>query len=821
VPKDLLLPSDDRPLSQNITPRPAPQVRPTNPIWHHTLAPANDRLRGTPLTQAHGKSPAFSLLRPQPLAQYLLSARDYRILHAYCYEGVPADCGPDWPLSTVETALAVGPHVSAQTPDNVRLIWDDVQYQADAGFIKIVPLDQLRARGFPSNTKVSRLAVVPQTDRRGRLILNLSAPVHSSGPSRRSRGPKLPLQASVNSTTVAAPERSGVEHLGQVLPGLLQYMFDAPQEWTIHWSKLDLSDGFWRMVVQGGLEPNFLYVLPTRQPSEPIHVVLPGSLQMGWTNSPPYFCEVTDIIVSLIIRLMAVSFASNGISEPHPLEEYACPPPEVTGSPPPLSDDFSFILKVFVDDFMGGIAVPPHVPHTPFVLWAARACFHGTHAVFPPPDISGHLNGRDSISLSKLAKGDATYTPDKTLVGFRFCGLPGPSRTVGLPESKWRRYRSALDAALAADRHIIPWKTFESLYGKLQHVATCFPLLRAYMTALNTVFKRPSQTVGLGKASILRKTLLRLGPLLDQAHETPAHICQLVPTALPHVYSYFDAAAVGAGGVCLPCTLYVPAILWRIEFPKDIADCVREGSITNSDVEQFAWFVDHCEKAIWVPTGPACLCEHKYSDNSPTVGWDNRKASSANSTAPSDFIQLAAMVSHAERRAPGETTHTSGESNRMADFASRSYEEGYPTTADALFLQEFSHRFPLPPQLGSWQLARVRSEITSVGFSILRRAKGTNGGPGARPGGSGLCLRPELAKILGSPPSSSPISTWNAKGCSWPLLGPSGKASNQLHEFFLGRPSRERFVKSASLWCGRDFRTLASNIHPRSASTNP
>jgi len=74
-----------------------------------------------------------------------------------------------------------------------------------------------------------------------------------------------------------------------------------------------------------------------------------------------------------------------------------------------MPDDFAFILKVFVDDFMGGIVVPPNVPHNPLVLWAARACFHGTHAVFPPPDISGHLNGRDSISLSKLAKGDGRF----------------------------------------------------------------------------------------------------------------------------------------------------------------------------------------------------------------------------------------------------------------------------------------------------------------------------------------------------------------------------------------------------------------------------
>jgi len=155
----------------------------------------------------------------------------------------------------------------------------------------------------------------------------------------------------------------------------------------------------------------------------------------------------------------------------------------------------------------------------------------------------------------------------------------------------------------------------------------------------------------------------------------------------------------------------------------------------------------------------------------------------------------------------------------MADFASRSYKEGYPNTANSLFLQEFSHRFPLTPQLGSWKLAGISTKTTSVGISILWRAKGTNSGPGARPGGSGLCLRPELAKILGSPASKPPNSTCNAKGCSWPLLGPSGLASNQLHKFFLARPSRERFAKSASLWCIRDFKTLANSIHSKNAST--
>ena len=83
----------------------------------------------------------------------------------------------------------------------------------------------------------------------------------------------------------------------------------------------------------------------------------------------------------------------------------------------------------------------------------------------------------------------------------------------------------------------------------------------AYTTALNTVFRHKSQTVGLAKRSILRFTLERIGHILDMAYQDPTHVQQLVPTALPHVYSYFDAAAVGAGGVCLPYTLPVPAIL--------------------------------------------------------------------------------------------------------------------------------------------------------------------------------------------------------------------------------------------------------------------
>jgi hypothetical protein len=55
------------------------------------------------------------------------------------------------------------------TPDNVALIWEDIEHQAEAGFIRVVS-ESVLFRG----SQISRVVVVPQANRRGRIILNLS-----------------------------------------------------------------------------------------------------------------------------------------------------------------------------------------------------------------------------------------------------------------------------------------------------------------------------------------------------------------------------------------------------------------------------------------------------------------------------------------------------------------------------------------------------------------------------------------------------------------------------------------------------------------------
>jgi hypothetical protein len=90
-------------------------------------------------------------------------------------EGVPVDCGEDWTSEMIEAAIQQGPHKSALTPESITLIEEDVAYQVRAGYAQVVNWETLK-ENLPPKLKVSPLAVVPQANRRGRMILDLSFP---------------------------------------------------------------------------------------------------------------------------------------------------------------------------------------------------------------------------------------------------------------------------------------------------------------------------------------------------------------------------------------------------------------------------------------------------------------------------------------------------------------------------------------------------------------------------------------------------------------------------------------------------------------------
>ena len=148
-----------------------------------------------------------------------------------------------------------------------------------AGFCKVVLWSELQQQR-PKNLKISPVAVVPQIGRRGRIILDLSFPVWK----KDSEGVGTVIQQSVNDTTALNAPKGPVKEIGKVLPRLLRYMRDVPPEQWILFSKLDISDGFWRLIVKGEDCYNFAYVLP-QEPGEPIRIVVPSAVQwVGWKD---------------------------------------------------------------------------------------------------------------------------------------------------------------------------------------------------------------------------------------------------------------------------------------------------------------------------------------------------------------------------------------------------------------------------------------------------------------------------------------------------------------------------------------------------------
>jgi hypothetical protein len=77
------------------------------------------------------------------------------------------------------------------------------------------------------------------------------------------------MQESVNESTVLKVPSEAVKEIEKVFPRLLQYMRDMPEGLHILFSKLDISDGFWCLVVQEADSYNFAYLLP-QQDGEPI-----------------------------------------------------------------------------------------------------------------------------------------------------------------------------------------------------------------------------------------------------------------------------------------------------------------------------------------------------------------------------------------------------------------------------------------------------------------------------------------------------------------------------------------------------------------------
>jgi hypothetical protein len=95
-------------------------------------------------------------------------------------------------------------------------------------------------------------------------------------------------------TTQDAAEQEAVKALGTALSSLLFFICGTEHGWEIDWHKTDLSDGFWRMIIEARKEHNFTFQLPKKEGDAKTCCAVPSSLQMSWKNSPAFFRTGTE-----------------------------------------------------------------------------------------------------------------------------------------------------------------------------------------------------------------------------------------------------------------------------------------------------------------------------------------------------------------------------------------------------------------------------------------------------------------------------------------------------------------------------------------------
>jgi hypothetical protein len=85
------------------------------------------------------------------------------------------------------------------------------------------------------------------------------------------------------------------------LKRIIRAFTEVAEDEKIVMAKWDIQDGFWQLNCQKGEEWNFYYVWP-QAPGAPTQLIVLTSLQMGWLESPPYFCAASETAHDVVVE---------------------------------------------------------------------------------------------------------------------------------------------------------------------------------------------------------------------------------------------------------------------------------------------------------------------------------------------------------------------------------------------------------------------------------------------------------------------------------------------------------------------------------------
>ena len=711
------------------------------------------------------------------------------LLDDFSINGCPVDCGENWTHEHIIAAILRGPHISANIKEAKKCLLIETEQKVKEGFAKTIRWGDIK-NNIPPNLKISPIAMIPHKSRKFRAILDLSFQL-------RLKGKK---QKSVNSGTNKQAPQKAMAGLGNALKRIIHEMGqNYNPAFPYKFAKCDIKDGFWRMVVHPNDAYNFCYVLPPKTKNASIDdliLVIPDSLQMGWCESPPFFCAATETARDVIAYLIS---HQSPMLPPHPMEDQMMQ--LTTNAEVDIPPSTSNINEVYVDDFCCGTnnLEPTNLRNT------SRAILHGIHSVFPPTNITKHTGG-DPISEKKMDQGDGTWMYTKEILGWIF---NGKDFTIQLPSDKANKIIKLTKTT--ANKPIVTLNDFQKMAGKLNHAAIGIPAGKGLFSPIYHAMRNDPAQIKITKQ--LKQALLDWCMLIHRLTIRPTMVLELIP-GTPWYVCYVDASGSGVGGVWLCGTKQLKPYVWRMQWPDDITKRLvsfsnPKGDITNSDLEMagvlLAWLVLEQLAPISLQHSTVGI----FCDNTPAVSWSNRLQSSKSIVA-GHLLRVLALRQHIHRSSPCLTISIAGVINTMADHASRSYIKPQYTHSNKPFLNVFSKNFPL--QSDSWTEYLLPNKLFSRVTSCLRGKPLTMA--------SWLAI-PKQDKNIGLTGAPTPVpitkshtynhaTTTNLSSSSQPSLRGCGLASTAMDVLLQFKPLETRYqpYQRPSNWL--DFKAQSS-----------
>jgi hypothetical protein len=647
---------------------------------------------------------------------------------------------PPWTDTQRDLAVHRGPHSSSR--EHITFLRDELADMVERATWLVLPYSKLR---HLSRLRISPMGVVPQHERRPRPIVDYTF-------------------SGVNADTVGLAPREAMQ-FGHTLERLLSQVVHAnPKFGPVHFFKLDIADGFYRVWLRAEDVPILAVSIPAL-PGEPPLLALPLALPMGWTQSPPAFCAVTETITD---HANALLHKRRRFPNPHRLDLLAntlapTPLPALNASRPLLARDpnirpYALPLRavdIFVDDFIGVAQGSPQS-----LLNTRRTVMHAIDAVLRPlhPGIDPP-HRTEPISTSKLAKGDGSWSTTKQLLGWT---INSADMTITLPPRRLQRLADLL-ASIPANQKRLSLSTWHSLLGELRSMSLALPGSRGLFSHLQAAIRTRDGTR-------LRLTPAFHGALADfdwirsTLAQRPTRLFELVPTT-PSLVGAHDASGHGAGGVWFApsagnrsAAVYQdPAgdplhawprdapIVWRTTFPPDVIArlCTHDnprGDLNNSELELAGAYLQQEVAAQCFDVRERTI--KSATDNLATLYWTRR--GSVTTTSPTATLLRQSAMHQRFHRYLSLKDYVPGRDNVLADDASR-----LSHLSDSAFLSHFNVTYP---QKQPWLLYHLPSATLSSAISALRnkmsplasfllppaplQAIGPSGQPSARPSGS-------------------------------------------------------------------------------------